>query len=63
MAKQDWIVTIKITETEGDSTATQLWYSPRDVEALIRTTFTQSGPIRDLKIESIKAEEDGRSYV
>ncbi len=49
--KQDWEVTLFITETEGDETTTRPWYVSQDVTNLIRDALNKAGMMRDLKVE------------
>jgi hypothetical protein len=63
MAKQDWEVTIHLTETEGGEDTTLPWYQRRDIEDLITGTMKRSGKMRDLDITRIEARELGGTYL
>jgi len=62
MSKQDWSIEILVTEAEGDKTSNQPWYTPSDIQQLIRGQFRHH-EMRDLTITSIKAKEVGTPYV
>lgn len=60
--KQDWEVTLFITETEGDETTTQPWYSPQDISNLLRDALLKAGKMRDFKVESFYSTAVGDPY-
>jgi hypothetical protein len=53
MRKQDWIVTIKLTETEGLG-----WYAPANMEQLFREAIEKAGMLP----ASIEAVKDASYY-
>lgn len=56
LAKKQWVITIRATETEGVDCSVQ-WYAPKDMADLVRRHLQWSGPIRDLVVDSIEAKE------
>ena len=59
--KQDWKVTIQLTEQEGTNSP-EPWYTDKDVVALIHVRLRQLPPIQDAKITSVIAEPIGKRY-
>ena len=63
MAKQDWLVTLRFTETEGGADTIEPWYTPQDILALVLARLRQLGPIRDLVLAASEAKPDGSTYL